>query len=225
MANWLGIVVLVPIMILLPCLAAEETFRNLEYGFAVNYPKEANVKVDASNIGSVIGLDNPVVNIYIPSTMDVYISASESNQRPVDDIALLVQSRYEDASNFTLLGTGDIEINETRALSMDSLLENEDGSVMNVRDIFIENGDKVYQISCRALDSKFKRANQTYFSKMIMSFRTFAINEANEANMPGFPVITGEGIWSSPALADINGDGKKEAHFWDERRQPPCHRH
>ncbi len=43
-------------------------------------------------------MDNPVVNIYIPSTMDVYISASESNQRPVDDIALLVQSRYEDAS-------------------------------------------------------------------------------------------------------------------------------
>jgi hypothetical protein len=211
MANWLSIVVLVPIMILLPCLAAEETFRNLEYGFAANYPKEANV--NTLNIGSVIGLDNPVVNIYIPSTMDVYISASESNQRPVDDIALLVQSRYEDAGNLTSLGTGDIEINGTRALSMDSLLENEDGTVTKLRDVFIENGENVYQISCRAPDSKFKRANQTYFAKMIMSFRTFAINESNEANMPGFPVITGDGIWSSPALADINSDGKKEAIF------------
>ncbi|MCK7515670.1 MAG: hypothetical protein MZV70_74630 [Desulfobacterales bacterium] len=97
--------------------------------------------------------------------MDVYISASESNQRPVEDIALLVQSRYEDDSNFTLVGTDDIEINRTRALSMDSILESEDGSAFKVRDVFIENGDKVYQISCRATDSKFKRANQTYFGR------------------------------------------------------------
>ena len=87
----------------------------------------------AYNLGSVNGLDNPVVNIYVPSTMDVYIGVSESSQRPVDDIALLVQSSYEDAANsedganFTLLGTNEFDFNETRALSMDSLLENEDG--------------------------------------------------------------------------------------------------
>lgn len=217
MVKWLYLFVLASMMVLLPCHAADETFRSLEYGFAVDYPKEANVI--AYGLGSIIGMDNPAVNIYVPSTMDVYISASESSQRPVDDIALLVQSSYEDAanaedgSNFTLLGTNEFDFNETRALSMDSLLESKDGEVMKIRDVFIESGDKVYQISCRALDSDFRRANLTYFSKIISSFETLAVDEEIEANLPGFPVLTGDSIRSSPALADVNGDGKKEAIF------------
>jgi WD40 repeat protein len=197
--------------VLLPCQALDETFRSLEYGFSIDYPKELSVY--AYSIGSLIAIDDPVVDISILSIGDVVIGVLESNLRSVEDIALLAQSKYEDATNFTLLGSGDLEINGNRALFMDSIIEIEDGGALKIRDVFIENGDKVYQISCRAVDSKFKRANQTYFSKMIPSFRTFAINEGNEDNMPGFPVITGDGIWSSPALADVNGDGKKEAIF------------
>lgn len=46
-----------------------------------------------------------------------------------------------------------------------------------------------------------------------MSFKTWPVDDAIKDNLPGFPVIVGEAIWSSPALADINGDGKKEAIF------------
>ena len=48
---------------------------------------------------------------------------------------------------------------------------------------------------------------------MITSFRTLPVDEEIKANLPGFPVIAGDAIWSSPALADIDGDGKKEAVF------------
>ena len=46
-----------------------------------------------------------------------------------------------------------------------------------------------------------------------MSFRTWPVDDTVQENLPGFPVIVGDAIWSSPALADIDGDGKKEAVF------------
>jgi hypothetical protein len=211
MIKWLYLVVLASMAVLLPCQAADETFRSLEYGFSIDYPKELSVY--AYRIGSLIGIDDPVVDIGILSIGDVVIGVFESNLRPIEDIALLAQSKYEDATNFTLLGSGDLEINGSRALFMDSIIEIEDGETLMIRDIFIESGGKVYQISCRATDSRFRQANQTYFSRMISSFRTFAIDEAIEANLPGFPITAGDEIWSSPALADINGDGNKEAIF------------
>ncbi len=210
MIKWLYLVVLASMAVLLPCQAADETFRSLEYGFSIDYPKELSVY---ASIGSLIGIDDPVVDIGILSIGDVVVDVLESNLRPVEDIASLAQSKYEDAANFTLLGSGDLEINGNRALFMDSIIEIEDGRTLKIRDIFIESGGKVYQISCRAIDSKFRQANQTYFSRMISSFRTFPIDDAIEANLPGFPITTGDEIWSSPALADINGDGNKEVIF------------
>jgi WD40 repeat protein len=204
-----GIFVLALIMLFLPCHAADETFRSLEYGFSIDYPKEA--KASAYDIGSIAGMDNPVLNIYVNNLMATIVGVLERNQRPLEDFPLMTQSRYEEDYNITLLGISDIEINGYRAISMDSLIDIDEG--MRIKDLFIESDDKVYILSCRSMDNKFKRSNQTYFQKMIASFRTFPIDESIEANLPGFPVIAGDVIWSSPALADINGDGKKEAIF------------
>lgn len=209
MIRSIGVIVLVLILNILTCNGAEETFRSLEYGFSIDYPKE--LKVIAHDIDSVPGMDDPVLEIYIYSTMAVLIGVMERNNRALDDFLLMAQSKYEEENNITYLGFGEMEINGSRALSMDSLVDVEDG--LRVRDIFIESEDKVYMISCRAMDSKFKRINQTYFQKMIMSFRTWPIDDTVQENLPGFPVIVGDAIWSSPALADINGDGKKEAIF------------
>lgn len=209
MIRNIGVIVLVLILNLLPCYGAEETFRSLEYGFSIDYPKE--LKVIAYDIDPVLGMDEPVLDTYISNTMDVLVGVMERNNRALDDFLLMAQSKYEDENNITYLGFGEIEINGSRALYMDSLVDIEDG--LRVRDIFIESEDKVYMISCRAMDSKFKRINQTYFQKMIMSFRTWPIDDTVQENLPGFPVIVGDAIWSSPALADINGDGKKEAIF------------
>ena len=48
-----------------------------------------------------------------------------------------------------------------------------------------------------------------------MSFRTWPVDDTIQENLPGFPVIVGDAVLSSPALADINGDGKKRSYFWD----------
>ena len=163
----------------------------------------------AYGMDSVPGMDDPVLDIYIPDTMAVLIGVMERNNRALDDFPLMTQSKYEDDNNLTLLETGEMEINGSRVIFMDSLLEEE----LRIRDFFIESEDKVYMISCRAADNKFRRNNQTYFQRMIMSFRTWPVNDTVQENLPGFPVIVGDAIWASPALADINGDGKKEAVF------------
>ena len=175
MSRWNGFVVLFLALALVPCHAAEETFRSLEYGFSIDYPKE--LKVDTYNIGSVIGMDDPVLYIYIPRTMDVFIDVMERNNRALDDFPLMAQSRYEEDYNFTLLGITEGEMNNSRTLSMDSLLDIEEG--LRIKDIFVQSEDKVYMISCRAMDSKFKRINQTYFQRMMMSFKTLADRRHN----------------------------------------------
>lgn len=203
--------VLMLLMILfLPCQAADETFRSLEYGFAFDYPKEAEIDMFT---GSVIGIEEPIVSIEIPGSMGVTIGATESNRRSADDLALLAQSQYEDVCNLTLLDRGETEINGSRALFMESLLDLEDEGAFKIKDVFVVSGDKAYQISCRAADSRYKQANLTYFGRIISSFETFPIDEEIETNLPGFPVIVGDSIWSSPALADLDGDGSKEAIF------------
>jgi hypothetical protein len=208
--RWFCMVLLVSLILLLPCQAVEETFKSLEYGFSIDYPKEA--KVDAYDISSITGMDDPVVNIYVPDIMDIYIKALE-NQRTLDDFKSIILSKYEDDYNITELGSKDLELNGKKAMVVDSILENEDGDRKRIRDVLVDGGDSVYLISCRATESKFKKANQTYFGSAIMSFRTFPVNDTVEGNLPGFPIITGEKIWSSVALADINGDSKLEAIF------------
>jgi hypothetical protein len=206
-----SMVVLLLILTLLPCHAAEETFRSLEYGFSINYPKE--LRVIAYNIESVPGMDDPVLEIYIYNSMAVFIGVMERNNRALDDFPLMAQSKYEDLDdyNFTLLAIDEMEVNGKRTLSMDSIIDNKEG--LRIRDLFIQSDDKVYMVSCRAIDSKFKRINQTYFQRMIMSFRTWPVDDTIQDNLPGFPVIVGETIISSPAVADINGDDKKEVVF------------
>jgi WD40 repeat protein len=202
-----GFVLMLLVLTLLPCHGAEETFKSLEYGFSINYSKE--LKAIAYDMKSVPGIDDPVLDIYVSGTMDVIISVMERNNRALDDFPLMAQSKYEDKYNLTVLGTGEMEINDSRAIFMDSLLEEE----IRIRDIFLQSEDKVYMISCRAMDNKFRRFNQTYFQRMIMSFGTWPVDDTIKENLPGFPVIVGDVILSSPALADINGDGKKEAVF------------
>lgn len=125
----------------------------------------------------------------------------------------IILSKYEDKYNVTELGTNNLELNGKKAIVVDSNLENEDGNCLRIKDVFVDGGDSVYLVSCRSADSKFRKANRTYFGKAIMSFRTFPVNDTVEGNLPGFPMITGEAIWSSVALADINMDGKLETIF------------
>jgi hypothetical protein len=208
-----GFIVLLLVLTLLTCHGADETFRSLEYGFSINYPKD--LKAIAYDIDSVPGIDDPVLDIYISGTMDVIISVMERNNRALEDFPLMAQSKYEDDCNLTLLEIGEMEINGSRAIFMDSLLDIEEG--IRTKDIFIQSEDKVYMISCRAMDNKFRRFNQTYFQRMIMSFRTWPVDDTVQENLPGFPVIVGDAILSSPALEDINGDGKKEAVFGTDK--------
>jgi len=210
MIRRIGFIVLLFIFVLMPCQGADETFRSLEYGFSIDYPKE--LKVIAYGMDSVAGIDEPVLDIYISDTMDVIISVMERNNRALDDFPLLAQSKYEDDCNLTLLKTGEMEIDGKRSITMDLLLDIQ-GEEIRTEDFFIQSGEKVYMISCRALGDKFNRINQTYFQRIIMSFKTWPVDEKIQDNLPGFPVIVGEAIWSSPALADIDGDGKKEAVF------------
>ena len=199
------------LILLLPCQAADETFRSLEYGFAFDYPREAEIDIDP---GQIIGIQDPIVDIWIPGSMDVIIGVSENNRRSVDDLSLLAQSRYEDEYNLTVLDQGEIDVNGSAALFMESLIEEEDEEgAIKIKDVFAVSGDKAYQISCRAVDSRYRQANKTYFGRIISSFETFPIDEEIEANLPGFPVIAGDDIWSSPALADLDGDGSKEIIF------------
>lgn len=209
--KWMCSALLLLMILLLPCQAADETFRSLEYGFAFDYPKEAEIDIDP---GTIIGIEESIVEIWISGSMDVIIGVSENNRRSADDLALLAQSRYEDESNLTVLDQGEIEVNGSRASFMESLMELEDEEgALKIKDVFLVSGDKAYQISCRAVDNRYKQANQTYFGRIISSFKTFPIDEEIEANLPGFPVITGDNIWSSPAMADLDGDGSKEIVF------------
>jgi outer membrane protein assembly factor BamB len=211
MIRKIGFIVLLLVLTLLPSHGADETFRSLEYGFSIDYPRE--LKTNTHFTSSVAGMDDPVLDIYVSGTMDVIISVMERNNRALDDFALMAQSRYEDKYNLTVLGTGEMEVNGSRAIFMDSLLEEE----LRIKDIFLQSDDEVYMISCRAEDNKFRRMNQTYFQRMMMSFRTWPVDEAIGDNLPGFPVIVGDIILSSPALEDINGDGKKEAVFGTDK--------
>ena len=209
--KWMCSALMLLMILLLPCQAADETFRSLEYGFAFDYPKEAEIDLYP---GTIIGIEESIVRIEIPGSMHVIIGVSENNRRSADDLALLAQSRYEDQEdNLTVLDQGEIEVNGSRALFMESLIEVEDEGAIKIKDVFLVSGDKAYQISCRAVDNRYKQANQTYFGRIISSFKTFPIDEEIEANLPGFPVITGNDIWSSPAIADLDGDGSKEIVF------------
>jgi len=208
--KWMCSLLMILTILLLPCQAADEKFRSLEYGFAFDYPKEAEVDIYP---GSVIGIEEPIVSIEIPGSMGVTIGVTESNRRSVEDLALLAQSRYEDEYNLTLLDSGEIEVDGSRAFFMESLMDLEDEGAIKIKDVFLLSGDKAYHISFRAVDSKYRQAYQTYFGRIISSFETFPIDEEIEANLPGFPVIAGDAIWSSPALADLNGDGSKEIIF------------
>lgn len=210
MVKWMCSALMLLMILLLPCQAADETFRSLEYGFAFDYPRESEIDI---NPGQIVGIEESIVEIWIPGSMDVIIGVSENNRRSVDDLALLAQSRYEDEYNHTILSQGEIEVNGSRALFTESFLEMEDEGALKIKDIFLVSGDKAYQISCRAADNRYKQANQTYFGRIISSFKTFPIDEEIEANLPGFPVITGDNIWSSPAMADLDGDGSKEIVF------------
>jgi len=209
MIRLIGVNTLLLILLFQPCYGADETFKSLEYGFSIDYPKE--LRVIAYGMDSIIGMDDPALNIFSSNAMAVTISVMELNNRDLNDFLLLAQSKYEDDSNLTLLGTGELEINGNKALSMDSFIEIEEG--LRIRDIFIQSEDKVYTISCRATVKKFKQSNQTYFQRMIMSFRTWPVDDTIQDTLPGFPVIMGDIVLSSPALADINGDGKREAIF------------
>lgn len=208
--KYIYLTMLVPLVLFMQCQAADETFRSLEYGFSIDYPKET--KTIAYSIGSPVGIDEPVVNIYT-SEMDIYVGVMENDPRSLRDISSIMRSSYEDDYNITESDITEMKLNERDALLFDTVLEDEDGDRQKVMDVLVEGDNSIYQISCRAKESNFNRENKTYFWKAIMSFETFPVSDDSAGKLDGFPIISGEQIWSSAALADINGDGKLEIIF------------
>jgi WD40 repeat protein len=201
---------------ILPGPANSEVYNSLKYGFSVEYPDGLDLVAQIS--ASETGMDSPLaVKFFFPGST-VCIGAYENPDISLEDFAYNIKSKYEDIedSNYTVVKIGDMNIGGASAVSMEGILEYaQSEEKTKIRDVLISSEDTLYQISCRSGISDFNRENRTHFTDLINSFQMQAINDTEEDGLPGFPkkMIRADGIWSSPALADLDGDGKKEIIF------------
>jgi len=190
---------------LLPSGSAQtEELNSLEYGFSVEYPRELDVSIYTPS--SATGIEDAVVGFSAPNLMQIYVGVSEYRGLSLERFASRAESDYEESGdNFEVLSTATREINGLAALEREYLLE-EDTSTYLIKDVFLEGEDLLYHISCRADQSDYRRADILYFRSFIGSFLIVPIDET----VTGDWIQTAKPIWSSPALADIDGDEELE---------------
>jgi len=182
-----------------------EELKSLEYGFAVEYPRELDVGVYTPGT-TAAGIEDAVVGFSAPNVMEIYVGASEYMGLSLERFASRAESDYEESGeNFEVLSTATREINGLSALEREYLLEDESSAYL-IKDVFVEGENLLYHISCRAEQSEYRRADLLYFKSFIDSFRTFAVDET----VTGDWIQTAKPVWSSPALADIDKDGELE---------------
>ncbi len=190
--------------LLIPGSAQTEEFNSLEYGFSVEYQRELDI--DLLNPDFTAGVEDVVVEFTAPGVMQIYVGASERRGLSLDRFASRTESDYEESGDrFEVMNTAKKDTNGVESLEKEYLLEDETG-VYLMKDVFFEGDDLVYHISCRAAQSEYRRADLLYFSSFIDSFRVDPINET----VTGDWIQTAKPVWSSPALADIDDDGKQE---------------
>lgn len=204
------------VAMLLLCPARCEVFNSLEYGFSVEYPD--GLDLNAYDTTSETGMESPIAVKFAFPSSSIYIGAYENPYIELMDFADNLKSEYEEIedSNYTIVKIGDIKIGDADAVSLEGIMDYE-GSYekKKYRDVLIGNDEMIYQISCRADITDFAKENRTHFHDLINSFQMYSINETVEDNLSGFPkkIVRADSIWSSPALADINDDGKQEIIF------------
>jgi WD40 repeat protein len=200
--NKIVLAILIGLMAVLPASAEAETFRSLEYGFSVDYQKDMIIDAYGTSIG---------VDLYSPDDANIRISiaAFTDSRLTVADLIKAIESNLASQAKLEVIGEKAKKINATDAVVKDYLQKFQSTSVRH-RFVCLKYQNITYRIQCLAPEDKFQRANQMYFESMINSFKVFPVDDSLQENIPGFPVLTPKGIWSSPALADINADGKSE---------------
>jgi hypothetical protein len=190
--------------LLIPGSAQTEEFESLEYGFSVEYPRE--LEIDLLTLDLTAGVEDVVVEFIAPGVMTIYVGASERRGLSLDRFASRTESDYEESGDrFEVMNTEKRIFNGVETLEKEYLLEDETGIYL-MKDVFLKGDDLVYHISCRAVQSEYRRADILYFNGFIDSFRAVPIDET----VTGDWIQTAKPIWSSPALADIDGDGELE---------------
>jgi len=190
--------------------AQTERFTSLEYGFSAEYQK--GLDVDVYSLSSVTGMENPIVEFSSLGLMQIYVGTSEYRALSLERIASQVEADYENlAVEFQVLSSTKENVNGIEALVNEYLLETpqiigSETSTKLMKDVFLKENGLVYHISCRADQSDYGRANLLYFRNFIDSFSLVSIDDTLTGNW----IQTAKPIGSSPALADINGDGTLE---------------
>ncbi len=189
--------------VLVPASAQTEEFNSLEYGLSVEYPRELDIDVVPT---STTGVEDPVATFSAVGIMTIIVGASEQRGLSLERFASRTESDYEEScDHFEVMSTVSREINGASSLEREYLLEDDDSSKIR-KDVFLMGDELIYHISCRADQSEYRRADLLYFSSFIDSFVVLPIDET----VTGDWIQTAKPIWSSPALADIDGDGELE---------------
>jgi len=187
-----------------PASSQTEEFESLEFGFSAEYPRELDINLLPQDVTS--GVEDPVVEFSASGVMTILVGASEKRGLSLERFSSRAESGYQEWSeNFEVMKSAAGDLNGVRSLEKEYLLEDESTSII-MRDVFLNGEDLIYHISCRAEQSAFRRANLLYFDSFVGSFRLLPIDEG----VTGEWIQTSSPVWSSPALADIDGDGELE---------------
>lgn len=190
--------------LIIPATAQTEEFKSLEFGFSAEYPREMDIDLLPQDVTS--GVEDPVVEFTSFGVMTILVGASEKKGLSLERFSSRAESDYEaSCENFEVMRSAVGDVNGVGSLEKEYLLEDESTAVL-MRDVFLNGDDLIYHISCRAEQSSYRRADLLYFNSFIDSFKVFPIEEA----VSGDWIQTAKPIWSSPALADLDGDGELE---------------
>lgn len=199
--------ILTAVMILSAGSANGELFNCQEYGFSVDYADDLKPDVsDSQGTISFKGSENTVITI---------LSAKASQKLDnIEDLASAIEDAYrEKARDVDVQSSNVLIVGGKNALEKVMLItfETDKGdSVKKIREIYIDAGKNLILISCNAYDYYFDRADKIYFTPFIDSFEINAVDSEQEACISSYPKYTSKEIWSSPLVADINGDGNNE---------------
>lgn len=191
-----------------PGAAQTETFRSQETGLSFDYPVDMTINIDVSDPEGVIKLSGP-------EGISVIFSSIKSSSATLDSMVDWFEEVYSEAFlSFQTLSTTTKSVQGSDGCVVKEYLMEVEGdeyiTSLQMRIMYIQGDDRVYTATFLSTESFYDRADQLYFTDILDSIRIYPVDETLETNLPGFPKMTSEAIWSSPALADLDGDGSLE---------------